>query len=114
VRRKRDHSLAAQRIRDYLVPSIGHLLLGRVSGEGVRRYRLWLEKKELSVQSVRHILSDLRCLLNWCESSGLLERSTFPKKVMPRVQERPPDRLTDEEAEAVARFPTPTGSAAGF
>ncbi len=109
ARREQDQRLAAQRVRDYLLPCLGHLLLRRLSREHVRAYRLWLEKHELSQQSVRHVLSDLRCLLNWCEDCGLLDRSPFPRRVMPRIQERPPDRLTDEELTAVCSLSDPHG-----
>lgn len=109
ARRERDRPLAAQRVRDYLAPALGHLLLRKLSREQIRGYRLWLEGRELSPQSVRHVLSDLRCMLNWCEEAGLLERSPFPRKVLPRIQERPPDRLTDDEIEAVTSIPDPHG-----
>jgi integrase/recombinase XerD len=101
---------AGQRVRDYLDPFMGHMLIERVTGEDVRAYRLWLERKtKLSVTSIWHLLSDCRCLLRWCEDSGLVERSPFPRRVMPRLQERPPDRLTDEQAALIAALPEPHG-----
>jgi len=109
VRGERDQRLAAQRVRDYLEPHLGHVLLNRLSAESIRSYRLVLERTKLSAQSVRHILSDVRCLLNWCEDSGLLERSPFPRRVLPRIQERPPDRLSEEEVELVCGLPDPYG-----
>lgn len=109
VRREKVQRLAEQRVRDYLTPFLGHLLLPRVSGEDVRAYRLWLEKRDLAVQSVKHILSDCRCLLNWCEDSGLLERSPFPRRVMPKIQERAPDRLDEQELAQVCSLPDPYG-----
>jgi integrase len=102
---RKDVTLAAQRVRDYLVPCLGHFILGRLSREDCRAYRLWLEKRGKSPQTVRHILSDLRCLLNWCADSGLLDHSPFPRKILPRVQERPPDRLSDDELAAVCSLP---------
>src|SRR5216117_4086338 len=60
VRAVKDQKLATQRVGTYLIPFMGHLLLFRMSGEDVRAYRLWLEKKTLSAQSVKHILSDAR------------------------------------------------------
>jgi integrase len=97
-------------VRDYLVPFMGHMLLERLNGEDVRAYRLWLERTtKLSLCSVWHVLSDCRCLLNWCEDAGLVERSPFPRRVMPRLQERPPDRVTDEEAERLRLLPGPHG-----
>src|SRR5438094_2600515 len=86
------------------------MLVGRVKREDVRSFRLWLETRtSLSVASVWHVLSDVRCLFNWCEDAGLVERSPFPKRVMPRLQERPPDRLTDEEAAKLAALEAPWG-----
>ncbi|MEO5617659.1 MAG: hypothetical protein ABIS67_07790, partial [Candidatus Eisenbacteria bacterium] len=72
--------------------------------------RLWLEKNtRLSPTSVWHLLADCRCLLNWCEEAGLVSRTQFPRRVMPKLQERLPDRLTDEEAETLRGLPDPHG-----
>jgi integrase len=103
-------SLAKQRVRDFFDPFLGQVLLERVTREDVRAFRLWLERTtRLRVTSVWHVLSDLRCLLNWCEDAGLVERSPFPRRVMPRLQELPPDRLTDEEADRLRVLPDPHG-----
>jgi integrase len=109
-RSEKGHKLAAQRIRAYIDPFFGHMLVERVTGEDVRSFRLWLESRtSLSVGSVWHVLSDVRCLFYWCADSGLIERSPFPRRVMPRLQERPPDRLTDEDAAKVAAVADPYG-----
>ena len=109
-RNEKSRRVAAQRVRDYIDPFFGQQLVGRVTREDVRSFRLWLESKtSLSLTSVWHVLSDVRCLFNWCEEAGLVERSPFPKRVMPRLQERPPDRLTDEEAAKLAALEAPYG-----
>jgi integrase len=109
-RSEKGQALTKQRVRDYLEPFMGHMLLESVDGEDVRAYRLWLERSSrLSLTSVWHLLSDCRCLFNWCEAAGLVERSPFPRRVMPRLQKRPPDRLTDEEAEVLRGLPDPHG-----
>jgi hypothetical protein len=59
--------------------------------------------------SVRHVLSDVRCMLRWCEDSGLMIRAPIPQRLLPKVQERPPDRLSNEEIEAVCALPDPHG-----
>lgn len=101
---------ASQRVRDYIEPFFGTLAVERVTREDVRKFRLWLESRgHLSLTSVGHVLSDVRCLLNWCEDSGLIERSPFPRRIMPRLQERLPDRLTDEDAAKVAAVQEPYG-----
>jgi integrase len=101
--------LAAQRVRDFLTPHLGPTLISRVRAEDLRRYRLALEKGSLSVQSVAHILSDARCLFGWLEDSGLIDRSPVPRRLLPRIQERPPARLSDEEVTAVCAVRDPYG-----
>ena len=107
-RTEQGQQLARQRFRDFLEPCMGLALLEKLRGEDIRAYRLWLERKtKLGPTSVWHVLSDCRCLLNWCEDTGLVDRSPFPRRVMPRLQERPPDRLTDEEVKKLLMIPEP-------
>jgi integrase len=92
----------------YLEPFLGHLLLSKVTRDDLRAYRLHLERLgRLKPQSVRHILADARCLLRWCEDSGLIESAPIPMRLLPRIQERPPDRLTDDEVKRVMQVPEP-------
>ena len=48
-------------------------------------------------------------VLNWCEDVGLMDRAPIPKKLLLRIQERPPDRLTDEEVARLMVLPEPYG-----
>lgn len=57
--------------------------------------------------TVWHVLSDARCLFRWAEDEGLVDRSPFPRRVMPRLPERPPGRLTDEEVAQLLAIPEP-------
>jgi len=109
ARGEKSAKLAAQRVRDYISPLLGDFLVQRLTGDQIRTFRLRLGSGHLSIQSVKHVLSDLRCILSWCEGSGLTDRSPFPTRVMPRIQERPPDRLTDEEVEVLVSLPDPHG-----
>jgi integrase len=43
------------------------------------------------------------------EEDGLVTRSPVPRKLLPRIQERPPDRLTDEEVAKPVNLPEPYG-----
>jgi integrase len=109
-RSPKGQKLTLHRFRKYLAPFFGHMLLERVTGEDVRAFRLNLERSTpLSVTSVWHLLSDVRCFLRWCEDAGLVDRCPFPRRVMPRLQERPPERLTDEEAELLRGLADPHG-----
>src|SRR5438128_6366500 len=57
---------------------MGHMMMERVKGEDVGADRLWLER-----------------------------RTPFPRRGMPKLRERPPDRLTDEEADRLRALPDP-------
>lgn len=62
------------RIRRFLEPFLGHLLLHRVGRQDLRGYRIWLEGHGLSPATVKHILSDARCLRNWAGDAGYIDR----------------------------------------
>lgn len=113
-RNEKGKQLSTVRAATYLTPFMGHVLLSRLTGEHVRSYRLHLEGLGRSQQTVTHLLSDLRCLLLWCEEAGLIRRSPFPKKVMPRLQETPPQRLSDEDVERLVGLPEPHGRVCQF
>ncbi len=106
-RGEKDQRTARARVEKYLEPFMGHLLLTKVTGDDLRHYRLWLEKQPIATATVAHILTDARCLFHWCEDSGYLERSPVPRRLLPRLQERPPDRLTDDELAKVLGIPEP-------
>lgn len=106
--------IVESRVRRYLTPALGAKPVERVTADDLRRYRLWLEKQAISAQTVAHVLSDARCLFNWCEDAGLVDRSPVPRRLLPRIQERPPDRLTDAEVDAVVRLPDPDGFVVRF
>jgi integrase len=99
--------MAAQRVRDYLEPFMGFKLLARVEREHLRAMRLWLERQGKKPLTVRHVLADVKCFLRWCEDTGWLDRAPIPHRLLPKSQERPPDRLSDSEVEALLGVPEP-------
>lgn len=109
ARSPKGQQLARARVERYLVPALGFRVLERLTSDDVRRYRLSLEREAIAPQTVAHILSDLRCFLNWAAAGELLRHSPFPRRVLPRIQERPPDRLSDEEVARVTLMPDPYG-----
>jgi integrase len=109
TRSTRNVKLARQRIADYLAPQLGEVALRDLTSDDLRRYRLTLEACGLAPLTVGHILADVRCLLYWCVDSGRLARSPFPRRIMPRVRERAPDRLSDAEAARLAGLADPYG-----
>jgi integrase len=108
-------ALATARVNGELNPRLGMRPLSMLTADDCRAYRLALEaakKKDgekRSPQTVVHILGDLRAMLRWCEDSGYLDRSPFPRGLMPRVDERRPDELTDEEVGKLVAIDDPHG-----
>jgi integrase len=114
TRQEKGQVLTKTRITRYIEPGLGHVLLRRLTRDHVRSFRVWLDTKPIAPTTVGHILSDLRCMLLWSVDAGLLDASPFPRRIMPRVQEKPPDRLTDAEAERLQQLPDPYGFVCRF
>ena len=58
----------------------------------------------LKPETVRHTLADLRCFLHWAadkRGGNFIAVALWPGMVLPRIGKRLPDRLSDEEVEAV-------------
>ena len=62
--------LARRRVALHWVPYFKFKPLAAGRPDDLRRYRLQLEKKSISRQTVAHLLSDARCLFRWCEKRG--------------------------------------------
>jgi integrase len=101
--------LAAARVRRWLSPALGRRPLRGLTGDEVRGYRLRQERAGLAPLTVVHLLSDLRAMLRWAVDEGWLERSPFPRRVMPRVQEVLPRGLGDDEVARLVGLPDPHG-----
>lgn len=101
-------AMTAQRLRDYLFPFMGDRSVQALHQNDCRAYRLWLEKSgRLAPRTVRHLLTDLRCFLYWLVETEVLVRSPMPRRLMPKIQESLPDRLTDYEVRRVLDIPEP-------
>ena len=80
--------------------------LRSLTEDDVREFRLELEQGwSLSPYTVTHILSDLRCFLRWAVAVGLLERSPFPARVMPRIPEVAPRGFDEREVAVLEAVP---------
>jgi integrase len=106
--------LAKARVTKYLVPFMGWKMLQKIGPEDLREYRNWLETKVLKPQTIAHVLSDCRCLFRWAEDAGYILKAPVPARLLPRIDEKPPNRLADEEIAAVSALPAPWGFACRF
>jgi integrase len=106
-RAAKNAAMSATRVRKYLLRFMGHAMVADVRPDDLRAYRQWLERKKIKQLTVTHLLSDARCFFNWCADSSYIAKSPVPRRLMPRLQERPPDRLTDEEVGSVLGIKEP-------
>ena len=117
ARNETGRQLAQSRVTNYLVPYFGSKAVAEIGKGDVRAYRLWLEAhkdehdRKISPTTVGHVLSDARNFLLWCEDEGFITRSPFPRGIMPKVQERAPKALSDDDATKLAGIPDPYGFA---
>lgn len=107
ARSAKNAMMAVQRVRDYVEPFMGARAVVQLQPDDIRAHRLWLQEQGLAPRTVRHLMADVRCFLNWTVEADIIARSPFPKRVMPRIQETPPDRLTDTEVEALLAVDEP-------
>ena len=120
LQRPTGYRQASHRVRRYLVPTLGQVLIHQLTADHIRQYRMWLEQQHvrrglwrrerpelLKPQTIVHILGDLRCMLIWAVECGYIGASPMPRRVMPRVQEQSPKRLTDAQCEVLLRLPEP-------
>lgn len=107
ARSSKNAMMAVQRFRDYVAPFCGTMAVRDLQPDHLRAHRLWLQEQGLAPRTVRHMMADVRCFLNWAVEAEIIGRSPFPKRVMPRIQETPPDRLNDRQVSALLGIPEP-------
>ncbi len=101
--------ITAGGIGKHLVPALGMKPIARLVPEDCRTYRIELERKGLSPRTVVHQLADLRCLLRWAVDSYYLSRTPFPSRLLPRIAQGPPDRLSERDVDTLTTLPEPWG-----
>jgi integrase len=70
--------------------------------------KIWIEsRKTYKPEAVGHHLADARRFFNWLADSRYIDRSPFPRGLMPRVPERRPDRLSEADVKKLLRTPEP-------
>lgn len=116
TRNPKGQQLAWTRFRRYAMSSVLSVLeLDEIEEDDIRRFRIDLESKwRLSPYTVTHVLSDLRCFFRWAVGVGLLERSPFPARVMPKIPEVAPRGFDDCEIAVLEAVPGIGGAVLRF
>lgn len=114
-------ALAHQRARDYLLRYPWPRCVDQVARWDLEGYRAWLRTQRrrrrggpLSEQTIHHLMSHARQFFSWAYVHKFIPRELDFSKLMPTIPERPPDRLTDAEANAVMSTPDPWGFCCRF
>jgi integrase len=100
-RNQKGQRLVAQRLRDFVLPILGSYQIREVKREHLRALRASMETKGRAAQTVRHVLSDVRCLFRYAVEVGELSESPFRASIMPKIPEEAPKRLSDEEVSRI-------------
>jgi integrase len=115
TRNPKGQRLARSRFGKYVQGGLFPTTLRELNSDHIRELRLMLEDHwRLSPYTVMHVLSDLRCFLRWAVSLGLLERSPFPPRVMPRIAEAAPRGFDAREVAILTSFAGHVGFALRF
>ena len=107
-------ALAEQRLTDYILPAeiegipFGSLQLRAVRVKHLRGLKAWLVglrkpsgSRKLSDQTVRHILSDVRCMLLYAEEIEAVDTAPSFRRLLPRVQQVEPRHVPDVGIEKI-------------
>ena len=93
--------MAQQRLDDHILPVLGAVPVTDLSRRDIRNLRKRLERKKLSPRTVRHILSDVRALMNAAVEEEVIPHAPSFKKLMPEQKEQLCQVLSQEQVEAI-------------
>lgn len=103
-RNEKGRQLTKRRYELYVGPVLGQMEIAAVRAEHLRRLRTELERTELSAQTIRHILSDARCLFNYASNElRVIPRSPVPPRLLPEIDQALPRPHSKDEIDAVLR-----------
>ena len=104
---------AGQRVEQHLCTAeIADIRATALTGDDLRAYRLALEAKGLTVQTVSLYLRDLGCMLRWAIGQRYIVRNPWPKKgLLPRLPDKVADALSEDEIARLTALEEPFGFA---
>ncbi len=104
----RNARMIRSRVERYLFPCLGVRAIQSLRRPDCHAYLGYLRKTrpDLEPGSLRHYLRDLRELLSWAMEVEIIDSNPWPqRRIMPRSEKRPPDRLTDQEMAILVELP---------
>jgi integrase len=100
------------RIQRYVLPILGQSRLSQVKPDDLLALRAQLEGQGLRPTLVHRVLSDVRAFFRWAALEALfIKEPPIPRRFLPRLQQRFPRRLSDEEVRLVTGIREPYGFA---
>jgi len=100
----------AARIRRYALPILGGQRLADIRPDDLLACRVVLEEQGLQATLVHRVLSDVRAFFRWAAfDARLIVDPPIPRRLLPRLQQQFPDRLSDDEVKRVSEIPDPYG-----
>jgi integrase len=129
ARNEQNAKLAAARFDRYAVTFFGASTpVSNITRLSLEEYRVWVQARRktvrrkiggeireeqgprrLAVQSVRHVLSDMRAFLLWCHEHGEIRESPLPRRFLPRAPESAPQGFTVDVAAKLRGMPGELG-----
>lgn len=126
IQKNRSERFAAEtgrRVETYLLAFMGEEPIEDVTARTLFAYRTWLGDKKhwrtgrpLAPATTRHLLGEVRSLVNYALTVGILERSPVPptRGWMPSLPERAPKTLTPAECKVLRWLPGEHGRVLRF
>lgn len=109
--------LAEQRLRDFVLPKLGKFFIGQVTEAHAMSLRAFVEqthdrrlrsgrtvRKKLSPTTVRHVMSEARCLFSFAVKARLIALNPIREDAFPFIQEEIPNPLSDVELHRVLEY----------
>lgn len=105
----------AARIQRYAKPYLGERMLCTIRPDDLLGLRVTLERGGLRPTLVHRVLSDVRAFFRWAAfDARLIAEPPIPRRLFPRLQQRFPERLSEEEVAKVSGIPDPYGFVVRF
>lgn len=88
------------RYKNHIEQSLGNKLVSEIETSDIVSIRKKLDKKNLSAQSVKHVLTLIKCIINYAHKKGIISLPPNLVFVMPKVDNQKTENMTAEQLKA--------------